>query len=69
MSNTNADDKLIGFEYQFYYFFLTLLKLKIGKDDTVGFEVKEDVHKETNEQLTLYQLKHTIFHLKSQDNI
>jgi len=58
MSNTNADDKLIGFEYQFYYFFLTLLK--IGKNDTVGFEVKEDVHKETNEQLTLYQLKHTI---------
>jgi len=58
MSDTNADDKLIGFEYQFYYFFLVLLKM--SKDDTVGFEVKEDVHKEVNGELTLYQLKHTI---------
>ncbi|MCB4760103.1 MAG: DUF4297 domain-containing protein [Sulfurovum sp.] len=58
MSSTNADDKLIGFEYQFYYFVLTLLKM--GKDDTVGFEVQEDVHKEVNGELTLYQLKHTI---------
>jgi len=58
VSNTNADDKLIGFEYQFYYFFLTLLKM--GKDETVGFEVKEDVHKEVDAELTLYQLKHTI---------
>ena len=32
----------------------------MGKDDTVGFEVKEDVHKEVNDELTLYQLKHTI---------
>ncbi|MCB4765663.1 MAG: DUF4297 domain-containing protein [Sulfurovum sp.] len=58
MSSTNADDKLIGFEYQFYYFVLTLLKM--GKDDTVGFEVQEDVHKEVDGELTLYQLKHTI---------
>ena len=58
MSNTNADDKLIGFEYQFYYFFLMLLKM--GQNDTVGFEVKEDVHTEHSENLTLYQLKHTI---------
>lgn len=35
MSNTKADDKLIGFEYQFYYFLLSLLKMQIG--DTVGF--------------------------------
>jgi len=58
MSNTNADDKLIGFVYQFYYFVLTLLKM--SKDDTVGFEVQEDVHKEVKGELTLYQLKHTI---------
>ena len=58
MSNTNADDKLIGFEYQFYYYFLTLLRM--DKDDTVGFEVKEDVHTENSENLTLYQLKHTV---------
>ena len=35
MNNTKADDKLIGFEYQFYYFLLSLLKMQIG--DTVGF--------------------------------
>jgi hypothetical protein len=58
MSNTNADDKLIGFEYQFYYFVLILLKM--GKHDKVGFEVKEDVHQESEDKLILYQLKHTI---------
>jgi len=58
MSNTNADDKLVGFEYQFYYFVLTLLKM--GKTDKVGFEVKEDVHQERRDELILYQLKHTV---------
>jgi len=58
MSSTNADDKLIGFEYQFYYFVLTVLKM--GKNDKVGFEVKEDVHQESSDKLILYQLKHTI---------
>jgi len=58
MSNTNADDKLIGFEYQFFYFLLSLLKMQIG--DTVGFEVQEDVHIENDEKITFCQLKHTI---------
>jgi len=58
MSDTNADDKLIGFEYQFYYFVLRLLKM--GKNDKVGFEVKEDVHQENSDELILYQLKHTV---------
>lgn len=58
MSNTNADDKLIGFEYQFFYFLLSLLRMKVG--DTVGFEVKEDVHIENDDQLLLCQLKHSI---------
>lgn len=58
MSNTKADDKLIGFEYQFYYFLLSLLKMQIG--DTVGFEVKEDVHIENDGRIILCQLKHTI---------
>lgn len=58
MSNTKADDKLIGFEYQFYYFLLSLLKMQIG--DTVGFEVKEDVHIENDGKISLCQLKHTI---------
>jgi hypothetical protein len=58
MSNTNADDKLIGFEYQFFYFLLSLLKMQIG--DTVGFEVQEDVHIENDGKITFCQLKHTI---------
>ncbi|MFA6143825.1 MAG: hypothetical protein WCW84_02525 [Sulfurimonas sp.] len=57
-NNTSADDKLIGFEYQFYYFLLSLLKMQKG--DTVGFEVKEDVHSENDAEITLCQLKHTI---------
>lgn len=58
MSDTSADDKLLGFEYQFFYFLLKLLTIK--KDETIGFEVKEDVHSEINKVLTLFQLKHTI---------
>lgn len=58
MSNTNADDKLIGFEYQFFYFLLKLLKMQ--KSDIVGFEVKEDVHIENDGKITFCQLKHTI---------
>ena len=57
MSNTNADDKLIGFEYQFFYFLLSLLKMQVG--DVVGFEVKEDVHIENDGKITFCQLKHT----------
>lgn len=57
MSNTNADDKLIGFEYQFFYFLLSLLRMRIG--DTVGFEVEEDVHIQNDNQLLLCQLKHS----------
>ncbi|MDD2791386.1 MAG: hypothetical protein PHU40_12085 [Sulfurimonas sp.] len=58
MSNTNADDKLIGYEYQFFYFLLSLLKMQQG--DIVGFEVKEDVHIENDRKITFCQLKHTI---------
>jgi len=58
MSDTNADDKLIGFEYQFFYFLLSLLRMKEG--DTVGFEVEEDVHIENANMLLLCQLKHSI---------
>ncbi|RBQ30380.1 hypothetical protein CRU92_12500 [Arcobacter sp. FW59] len=57
-NNTNADDKIIGFEYQFFYFLLSLLKMQTG--DTVGFEVKEDVHIENEGKIILCQLKHTI---------
>lgn len=55
---TNAADKSIGFDYQYYYFLLQALNLKIGQ--TVGFEVKDDVHTELAENKNIfYQLKHT----------
>lgn len=57
MSSTRADDKILGFEYQFYYFLLEVLKLK--DNEIVGFEVKDDVHIEGNKTLSLIQLKHT----------
>ncbi|MDD3476298.1 MAG: dsDNA nuclease domain-containing protein [Sulfurimonas sp.] len=57
MSSTRADDKILGFEYQFYYYLLEMLKL--NADEKVGFEVKDDVHIEDNKTLSLIQLKHT----------
>lgn len=55
---TNAADKSIGFDYQYYYFLLQVLNLKIGQ--SVGFEVKDDVHTELDQSRNIfYQLKHT----------
>lgn len=55
---TAADDKSIGFDYQYYYFLHRVLKL--GKQQSVGLEVKDDVHTELeNDQQILIQLKHT----------
>ena len=54
----SAADKAIGFDYQYYYFLYKLLKL--GKDETVGLEVKDDVHSDLeNDYQLLIQLKHT----------
>lgn len=56
---TSADDKYIGFEYQYYYFLLLLLKLEEGQ--TIGLEVKDDVHiEDIGGKLSLIQLKHSI---------
>ncbi len=58
MGNTRADDKQLGFEYQFYYFILRVLQMKSG--DTVGFEAKDDVYIEDESGiLSLIQLKYT----------
>ena len=55
---TNAADKSIGFDYQYYYFLLQILNLKVGQ--SVGFEVKDDVHTELDQNRNIfYQLKHT----------
>lgn len=57
MGSIRADDKLLGFEYQFYYFLLKVLKL--NENEKIGFEVKDDVHIEDDKTLSLIQLKHT----------
>ncbi|PWA04974.1 hypothetical protein DCC39_18510 [Pueribacillus theae] len=56
---TSADSKSIGFDYQYYFFLNELLQIKEGQ--TVGYEVKDDVHIEMRDGMeTLIQLKHSI---------
>jgi len=56
---TAAENKSIGFDYQYYYFLLRLLELRDGEE--IGLEVKDDIHiKYSSGQTTLLQLKHTI---------
>lgn len=56
---TSADDKSIGFDYQYYYFLSRLLNIKSGQ--TVGLEVEDDVHVAFDADfLLLFQLKHTV---------
>ncbi|WP_100010108.1 hypothetical protein [Lentibacillus sediminis] len=56
---TAADRTSVGFEYQHYYFIYRLLKLK--KDESIGYEVKDDVHIENIDGTDeLVQVKHTL---------
>jgi len=56
---TGADDTSIGFDYQYYYFLYRLLNLKMGQ--SVGLEVKDDVHTALDSDFQLlFQLKHTV---------
>jgi len=56
---TAAETKSIGFDYQYYFFLWKVISLL--PDESVGLEVKDDVHCDLkNEYLLLYQLKHTI---------
>jgi hypothetical protein len=56
---TAAADKALGFDYQYYYFLYRVLKL--GLNQSVGLEVKDDVHTDLNNDCQiLIQLKHTI---------
>lgn len=58
-SNLKADDKQIGFDYQVYYFLLKLLDL--NQDETIEYEVKDDVAITYSSGLIEYiQLKHTV---------
>lgn len=59
IEKTSAEDKSIGFDYQYYYFLNELLNLKSGQ--TAGYEVLDDVHIELADGKTLLvQLKHTV---------
>jgi len=55
---TSADAIAIAFDYQYYFFLWKLLSLKLG--ESVGFEVKDDVHTELSDsEQVYYQIKHT----------
>ncbi|TKC62154.1 hypothetical protein FBD94_07990 [Pedobacter hiemivivus] len=66
MSNSNsiqeqhtAGPSAIGFDYQFYYFIYLILDISHG--DTIGFEVKDDVHIKRHDGSTiLFQGKHSV---------
>ncbi|MDX0439145.1 hypothetical protein [Sinorhizobium medicae] len=59
VDTTSAEDKSIGFDYQYYYFLNELLNLKNGQ--VVGLEVLDDVHVERPDGTNLLvQLKHTV---------
>lgn len=56
---TSADNKSIGFDYQFYYFLNLLLKLSQG--EAIGYEIKDDIHIEmSNGREILLQAKHSV---------
>lgn len=59
MEKTAADAILVAFDYQYYFFLWKLLSLRTG--ESVGLEVKDDVHTElSNDEQILYQVKHTV---------
>ncbi len=56
---TAAESKSIGFDYQYYFFLWKVLLLQ--PHESVGLEVKDDIHTDlNNNHQVLYQLKHTI---------
>lgn len=58
VDKTSAEDKSIGFDFQYYYFLKRLLQLKKG--ETLGLEVMDDVHCDlSNDRQILVQLKFT----------
>ena len=55
----SAADIFVAFEYQWDYFVLMLLK-ENDDDATVSFELRDDVDTQTEEGITLYQIKHSV---------
>jgi hypothetical protein len=59
IEKTGAETKSIGFDFQYYFFLWKLLTL--NKGETVGLEVKDDVHTELKNDINIfYQVKHSI---------
>jgi hypothetical protein len=59
IEKTGAETKSIGFDFQYYFFLWKLLTLKKG--ESVGLEVKDDVHTELKNDVNIfYQVKHSI---------
>ena len=58
-SKRSAADIFVAFEYQWDYFVLMLLK-ENDDDATVSFELRDDVDTQTEEGITLYQIKHSV---------
>ena len=58
IDKTSADKKAIGFDYQYYFFLWKILSLRTGQ--SIGWEVKDDVHIKTEKQDYFYQLKHSV---------
>lgn len=55
----SADNKEIGFDYQYLCFISKLLDIKVGQK--IIYEEKDDIHIETNDgKLTLIQVKHSV---------
>ena len=58
INKTSADKTAIGFDYQYYFFLWKILSLRTGQ--SIGWEVKDDVHIETDKQNYFYQIKHSV---------
>ena len=49
IEQTSADAIAVAFDYQYYYFLFKLFSLNHG--ESVGLEVKDDVHTELNNNI------------------
>ena len=58
MEESTAPGTGAGFDYQFHYFIYRLLNMKKGQ--SIGLEIKDDVHTDMDNVQLLFQLKHTI---------
>lgn len=66
IEKTGAETKSIGFDFQYYFFLWKILTLKKG--ESVGLEVKDDVHTELKNDINIfYQVKHSVQTTKTGD--